>query len=685
MGYEAWLTLGITFLLFVALLRNLAAPDVLFLGAAALLAILGIISPDQAFRGFSNAGVITVGVLFIVASALRETGVLDRVGHLVLGRAHSETGAMIRLAIITVPLSAFLNNTPIVAMFLPVVLEWSRRHEVSPSKLLIPLSYFAILGGTCTLIGTSTNLVVNGLMIENGIAGMGMFEIGWAGVPYAIIGTAYLLLAGRGLLPDRKDLLEQLGESRREYLVEMLVQPECRMVGQTVQAAGLRHLPGLFLIEIDRDGTLIAPVAPDDVIHAHDRLVFTGVVSSIVELERIPGLVPAADPAYEVSPRQQRRRRLCEAVISGSSPLIGQTVREADFRAAYGAAVVAVHRSGSRVAQKVGDIRLQPGDTLLLQAKPHFQRAHRNDPAFYLVSDVQEYRPLRNDRAWLAIILFVILVVLMTTGLVPIEVAATLVAVAMVAVGCISQGEARQSVEWQVLVTIGAAFAVGAALQTSGAARGIAGMTFELLEPLGIIAALAGMYLMTSIVTEMVTNNAAAVLMFPFAVETARLFHASPRPFIMVIALAASAAFMSPIGYQTNMMVYGPGGYRFSDFLRVGAPLNLLLWTTTIVLVPIIWPFYTSDLGLETATLSPVIARDNGYHGLSGVYIRQVQAGSVADRCGLESGELILSVNGQTVASDEQFRRYMEQASLETGVQLEVRGAHTSRTVLLKE
>ncbi len=591
MSFEAWLTLATTVFLFVALVKNLAPPDVLFLGAAAFLAVTQVISADQAFRGFANPGVITVAVMFVVAAALRETGVLDWVGHVVLGRARNEVGAFVRLAILVLPLSAFLNNTPIVAMLVPVVLEWSRRHEVSPSKLLIPLSFLAILGGTCTLIGTSTNLVVNGLMIENGIPGMGMFEIGMAGVPYAIVGTIYLLTVGRKLLPDRKDLLEQLGESRREYLLEMLVQPECRLVGQTVAAAGLRHLPGLFLIEIDRDGAYLAPVAPEDVIQANDRLVFTGVVSSIVELERIPGLVPAADPAYEVTPRQQRRRRLCEAVISESSPLIGKTIRDADFRATYGVAVVAVHRSGSRVASKVGDVRLKPGDTLLLQTKTHFQRAHRNDPSFYLVSDVQEYRPLRRDRAWIAIMLFAVLVGLMTTNLVPIEIAATLVAVAMVALGCISQGEARQSVEWQVLVTIAAAFGVGAALQTSGAARAIAEMVFQVVEPLGPLAALAAVYFVASIITEMVTNNAAAVLLFPFCIETAKLFEVSERPFLMALVLAASASFMTPIGYQTNMMVYGPGGYRFSDFLRVGAPLNLLLWIVAVVVIPFFWPF----------------------------------------------------------------------------------------------
>ncbi|MDR4507264.1 MAG: SLC13 family permease [Candidatus Brocadiaceae bacterium] len=437
MGFDAILTLAVVVSIFVALIKNLAPPDILFLGATAFLALVGIITPSEAFAGFSNSGMLTVAMLFVVASGLRETGVLDYVGHHILGRAKTEKSVLGRLAGIILPMSAFLNNTPIVAMFMPVVIEWSRRHRVSPSKLLIPVSFLAIFGGTCTLIGTSTNLVVNGLMIKDGMPGMRLFEIGKVGLPYAAIGIAYLFFIGRHILPNRTELLEQFGVSRREYLVEMLVKTGCRLVGQTIEAAGLRHLPGLFLIEIDRNGKLLSPIGPDDLIEVNDRLVFTGVVSSIVELEKIPGLVPAVDPAYEVSPKQQRRRRLCEAVVSVNSPLIGKTIREADFRASYGAAVVAVHRGGSRVEKKIGDITLRPGDTLLLQTGPHFLRAYRNDPAFYLVSNVEGWRPLRRDRAWIAGLLFFALIVLMTTNLVPILIVSTLTAVFMVAMGCI--------------------------------------------------------------------------------------------------------------------------------------------------------------------------------------------------------------------------------------------------------
>lgn len=591
MGMDAWITLGVVAVLLAALIRNIGPPDVLFLGATAFFALVGIITPQEAFTGFSNSGMLTVAVLFVVVAALRETGVLDLVGHHVLGRARTQRGSLARLAGVVVPFSAFLNNTPIVAMFVPVVIDWCRRNKVSPSKLLIPLSYLAIVGGTCTLIGTSTNLVVNGLMIESGLRGLGMFEIGKVGVPYAIVGIAYLLLLGNVLLPDRKELFEQFGETRKEYLTEMLVQPGCRLVGHSVESGGLRQLPGLFLIEIDRNGTQIAPVGPDDQIHASDRLLFTGIVSSIIELEKIPGLVPIADPDFESSPGKQRNRRLCEAVVSENSPLIGKSIRDADFRATYGAAVLAVHRSGKRVEKKIGDIELRSGDTLLMQVRRHFSRAYRHDPGFYLISDVDDWRPLRRDRAWLALLLFVVLIALMTSGIVDIVVAGAFIAFLMVAFGCISSGDARRSVEWQVLVTIAAAFGVGAALQNSGAATAVAELLVESTAQWGPIAALAVIYFLGSMTTEVITNNAAAVLIFPFCLETARLYNVDARPFLIALVLSASASFMTPVGYQTNMMVYGPGGYRFGDFLRIGAPLNFLLWIVAVVLIPLFWPF----------------------------------------------------------------------------------------------
>jgi di/tricarboxylate transporter len=600
--FEMVATLGVMVALLYGLVRDLPT-DVLFVGAVVLLAALGVITPAEGFAGFANAGMLTVGALYIVAAALRETGVMEYVGDRFLGHVESEQKALFYMALVLIPSAMVLNNTPKVALLVPVLIAWCRKRRISPSRLLMPLSFLSILGGTCSLIGTSTNLVVQGLVIKEAstlspsdphwaqLRPMSMFEIGYVGLPCAVLGAAYLLTVGRRLLPDRKDMIEQLEESRREYLVEMLVQPGCRLVGRTIGEAGLRHLPGLFLIEIDRDGEAIGPVGPEEIVNANDRLVFTGVVGTIVDLEKIAGLVPAADARYDLSPHRQRGRQLCEAVISPSSPLVGKTIRDADFRALYDAAVVAVHRNGARLTNKVGDIELYPGDTLLLQVGRDFSRAFRNSPDFYLVSDVEDSRPIRYDRAWPAAISFLLMITAFVSGKVEIVLAAFLGAGAMVAFRCISPGDARKSIDWPVLLAIGASFGVGNALVASGVAKLFAEQLVGLTRPFGPTATLAAIYFGTMVLNELISNNAAAALAFPFCIESARLLGVNERPFIMAVALAASYAFASPVGYQTHMMVFGPGGYRFTDFVRVGVPLNLLMMGAAMILIPIIWPF----------------------------------------------------------------------------------------------
>lgn len=612
MTAEGWISLGVTLGIFVALQRVRGIPpDLLFLFGLLAVTAAGVITPEDALRGFANPVVITIGALFVVAAGLKSTGALDMIGQRVLGAARDERGALARMAAPIVGISAFLNNTPIVAMMVPIAIDWCRRRGLSPSRLLIPISYLAIIGGTCTLIGTSTNLLLNGMLaaeyqkrsqdsgaddpLRQALRPMHLFEIGYVGVPCAVAGSLVLVGFAYRLLPRRLELVEQLGEQRREYLVEMLVAPECRLIGQSVEAAGLRHLPGLFLIEIDRNGDVITPVAPEDVIHAGDRLVFTGVVSTIADLEKIPGLVPAADMTYEVHPRQRQRRRLTEVVLSDSSPLCGKTVREARFRQLYNAAVVAVHRNGKRLPSKIGDIRLQPGDTLLLQTRSGFAEAFRNNPDFYLVADVAGYSAVRLDRAWLALALLGLLIVLFTictltdnsawAGISAIGVAALLIATR-----CISMTEARDAVDLQVLLTIGASLGLGLAIDRSGAASYLAKSLVGALGPGHPWLLLAVVFVVTSALTELITNNAVAALMFPIGVAVAQQGGYSPRPFVIAIAMAASASFMTPIGYQTNLMVMGPGGYQPRDYLRAGAPMELTVMITSLVLIPLFWP-----------------------------------------------------------------------------------------------
>ncbi len=599
MTWTAWFAIAVTVAAVIGLARNLPA-DALLWGAVLACSLAGILSIQEMFLGFVNPGMLTIAALYIVAAGVSETGALDMVGRRLLGKVRSRKGVLLRMGLAVPGLSAFLNNTPVVAMFIPMLTRWCAKNRISPSRLLIPLSFMSILGGMATLIGTSTNLVVQGMManrvasdpgLADSLRPMGLFEIGAVGIPCAIIGVVYLVVFSGRILPERTDMLEEIGASPREYLVEMEVTPTCRLVGQHVEEAGLRHLHGLFLVEIVRDGELIAPVQPDHVIETGDVLTFTGVLNSIVDLEKIPGLKPVADPGYEHELSEQREKMLSEAVVSPTSPLIGQSLSESNFRAHYNAAVVAVHRGGSRLMGRLGDIVLHSGDTLLLQTGPHFADAHRNNRDFFLVSGVMDSRPPRHDRAALSLVLLGVLVALLTSQILPTVLAAFLIAGAMIAGRCISVPSARQSLELQTLFAIAGAIALGQALLNSGAVHAIADTVVTGLGPWGPYAVLAGMALLTMLFTEVVTNTAAAALMFPLAVATAGSLGVDPRPFVMVVALIASASFLTPVGYQTNLMVYGPGGYRFTDFGRVGLPLSLLVLLAAVFLAPRVWPF----------------------------------------------------------------------------------------------
>lgn len=580
--FGAALVIGIV----VLLAREVAPPDFVMLGAGVLAALVGLIKPATIFEGFADTSMLTVAALYVVAAAMRETGAVDTIGRWILGRARSERSVMWRMFAFVTPLSGFMNNTPLVAMMIPVLQGWCKKNNVAPSKLLMPLSIFTVLGGVCTLVGTSTNLVVQGFLNRNGLPPMSMFDLTWVGLPLAFVGGLYLLFIGRRVLPERRDLIEQFDENKREYLVNLRIDPGCRLAGQTVEAAGLRHLQGLFLVEIIRDGEIITPVRPDRRLETGDVLTFTGLVDTIVELERIPGLVPAMET--HMGPNAERE--LHEAVVSSTSPLVNRNIRDSEFRATYNAAVLAVHRGGERLKGRVGDIVLRPGDTLLLQTGPHFARAHRNDANFYLVSAVEDARPVRHERALLAMGLLAGLIGLLSWGLAPV-LASFLIAGLALLTRCIAPNTARQALDLQTLVTIAASFGVSEALEASGFVKFVADHAMQVSQALGPIAILCAIYVMASLMTEVLTNTAAAALMFPFALATAEQMQVSYVPFVMAVTYAASLSFLTPIGYQTNLMVYGPGGYRFTDFTRVGAPLNLLLTFLATLLIPVVWPF----------------------------------------------------------------------------------------------
>lgn len=601
MPWEAWAALCLVIGVLYALARNLADPDVVMMGA-----VVGVLSfsqlsprfptPSDAARILGNEGLLAVAVLFIVAAGLTETGALRLLTERFLGRPTTTRAAQLRLMVPVIGASAFLNNTPVVAMFIPVVKEWCKLARLSPSKLFIPLSYAAVLGGMCTLIGTSTNLLVQGLLIEAqksdpSIETFSMFTLSPIGVPVALVGTLFVVLASTRLLPDRRSSLSDF-ERSRQYTVEMAVEPGSPIDGATIEQAGLRHLPGLFLAAIERKGLRRVAVPADEHLRGHDLLTFVGVVDSVVDLQRMRGLIPS-DQVVKLQP-PRHTRFLAEAVVSPECPLVGKSIREGRFRTRYEAVVIAVHRNGETLSQRIGDIVLQSGDTLLLETTRRFLRHQRNSRDFFLVSSVPDSQPLRHHRAWVAIAIMTAMVIVVAaepwTGI-GIFHAALLAAGAMGLARCLSAEQARRSVEWQTLVTIGAALVLGKAIETSGLAGVVATGLIGLLHPFGPVAVLAGVYLLTLVFTELVTNNAAAALAFPVALAAAHSLDVSMTPFAVVIAIAASAGFATPLGYQTHLMVYGVGGYRFKDYLRIGVPLDVIAMVVAIALAPLVFPF----------------------------------------------------------------------------------------------
>lgn len=602
MIWEAWLTLGVVLLVLWALARNMAGSDVVLMTAALTLVSLGLASPKfpriaDVAASFGNEGVLTVAVLYVVAAALTETGGMALLTEPLLGHPKTVPGAQLRLCGTIVPISAFLNNTAVVSMFIPVVDQWCKRTGVSPSKLFIPLSYVTILGGVVTLIGTSTNLVVQAFMLnarrtDPTVPLFSMFTLTPVGLVCAVLGTVVIVITSRWLLPSRSSFRSDLADAR-QYMVEMQVEPGSGVDGSTIERAGLRRLPGSYLAAIERDGETIVAVGPEQVLRGNDRLVFVGVVDSVVDLQRIRGLMPATDQVMKLS-ASRLNRLLVEAVVSDTNPLVGKTIRDGRFRSRYDAAVIAVYRNGERLSGRIGDIVLKAGDTLLLQAANAFVERHRNSRDFFLIARIEESRPVRHDKAWIAIAIMLGMILAASfesrTHIGTLH-AALIAAGLMGLTKCVSAGQARRSIDVPVLVAIAAALVIGKSIETTGLAAAWAQRLIGASSAFGPSAVLASVYLLTMVLTEFIPNNAAAALAFPIAYAAAHALGVNLMPFAVSVAIAASAGFAIPFGYQTHLMVLGPGGYRFGDFVRMGLALDVLCGIVTVTLAPIVYPF----------------------------------------------------------------------------------------------
>jgi len=573
-----------------ALATNRLPADLTMMAALVAVLVAGIITPAEALAGFANPGLMTIAALYVVAAALRDTGAIYWVAHRLLGQPKSIFSSQLRLIAPASLLSAFLNNTTVVAMMIPAVQEWAQRLRLSASKLLLPLSYAAILGGTCTLIGTSTNLVVDGLVQEKGLPAFGIFDVAWVGIPVLLGGGLFMLLLGRYLLPEREGTVEQW-EHAREYHVEMLVAKGSNLAGRTIQDAGLRSLTYGYLTEIQRGDKLFTAVGPEMTLQEGDLLAFVGVPECARELQRISGLQSAHGAVHKLG-LNNHQRHLVEVVLSPEFPGIGKTVKETGFRSRYQAAILSISRNGRRMAGKVGEQMLRVGDTLLLETSQQFVEQYRYRRDFMLVSPLKDSTPPDFRRAPIAVGVLVAMVLANVVGVASTLEAAMVAAGLMLAFRCVTVNRSRMnvSVNLPVLVVIGASFALGKAMESSGAAAWIVQEAFP-DSGLSPFMALVIVYLLTAAFTEVITNNAAAVLVFPIALGVAEQLGVSPMPFIVAVMFAASASFMTPLGYQTNLMVMGPGGYTFRDYLRIGLPMSVVVGAISLAVIPVVWGF----------------------------------------------------------------------------------------------
>ncbi|WP_259074543.1 SLC13 family permease [Salinibacter ruber] len=604
LSLNAWITVAVVMGVVGALMADVGRPDLVLLSGLSVLLVSGVVSPDQAFAGFSNAAVLTVGALYVVAGGVQHTDALSELDRVLFADTTRLGPVLARFMVPTSVLSGLLNNTPIVAMLTPRLQEWADAQNIPASKLMIPLSYAAITGGMMTLIGTSTNLIVAGLMEAEGYDPLSLFDVTWVGVPAALVVIAYFVLGGHRLLPDQGTSAPAAERRLGQNMFEVTVTAPSPIVGQTVAEAGLRDLGDAYLTHVRR-GTEVLQGRPGRPLEQGDILAFNGSLAARERLLERPGLsrtLPAPDGAHD-DPARYETLPLYEAVIAESSNLVGTTLGEANFREQYQGVVLGIQRQDEPVTSPVGTTELQAGDLLIVEAPDDFEErwSSGSREEFYLVAprdgrarqggspEHDDEETDRSGRAPIALGLTGAMVLAAATGLAPIVTAAVLAALLMILAGCIRPAEAQRALNVQVLVVIAAALGIGKAIETTGLATAAAQGVLSVAEPFGPVVVLVALYLLTNLLTEIITNNAAAVLMLPVAMAAASSLGVPPVAFGVLVAVAASASFLTPIGYQTNLMVMAPGGYRFSDYARVGWPVTLLVMGTSVGIISLVW------------------------------------------------------------------------------------------------
>lgn len=561
-------------------------PAFTFLLAVSVLGLFKIITPAEILSGFANEQIVVIIMLLLLGDIIRKESIIEIIFDKIFKSAKSYKGFMAQMMVLVGGFSAFLNNTPLVAVMMPYVDSWSKKNKISSSKLLMPLSFAAILGGTVTLIGTSTNLIVNGLVIDQKIIpnfpSLDMFDFTIVGLPMFIIGFFYILFFGEKLLPNNLENIDEIISKTREYTVEVQIRKSSHLIGKTIASGDLRNLKGLFLVEIVRNNFTLQVVTPDTLLLEGDILFFAGDTADIADLVK-----PESGLTFPEMGMYKKRSytEIIEVVISHNSPLMNTNAKDVNFRSRYDCAVIAVHRNGEKIKGKIGTIKLKAGDVLLLIAGSDFLKKTNDLTDFYFISKVKEIKRKENYKIIILIGGTALAILLSILKIMPLFLSLIVLFILILFFKIASPKDVHKNIDYNLAIIIALSLALGTAMMKTGVADIIADLLINLFLPLGNIGMLFGIYIITAFLAAYITNKAAVAIIFPISLTMALHLNADPMPFILVVSFAAAANFMTPIGYQTNLMVYGPGGYKFKDFFKVGFPLTMIYMLVTVFIL----------------------------------------------------------------------------------------------------
>ncbi len=597
MNFEIILVLVVALCAVVLFATEKLSVDLIALLIMGTFLIFGVVSPDEGIAGFSNKATVTVAAMFVISAGLFKTGAVSYLGKFTsdLFKRNYWLG-MISVMIAVGFFSAFINNTPIVAVFIPVLLGVAKEIKASASKLLMPMSFASMFGGTCSLIGTSTNILVSSIAEERGQPAFSMFEVAPLGLVMFGVGTLYMLAIGIRLIPDRRaesDLIESY--NMQEYITEVVLLENAPSVGHTVKDAPIAKDIEIIIIGVQRGDEVFAVPPPDLILQAGDILRVSCNWEEFNQIQERAGVRFKPQYKWHDQDVETKEVKLVEAIVAPSSEFVGrsiagQSLEDLQFYEKFGAAVLAIRHRGKLLREKIADAKLDPGDSLLMEVRTDRYKQLRQNTSFIIISD-NEQPSYRKNKLVLALLIVAGVVLTATLGILPIVVGAIIGAVLLVLTGCLTMEDAYEAIQWRIIFLLAGVLSLEAAMEHSGAAPLISSKIIAAVGAWGPVALLSAFYLMTFVFTEIMSNSATAALLTPVAIATAKTMQVSPRPFLVAVMFAASASFMTPVGYQTNTLIYGPGQYKFADFLRVGTPLNLLFWIIATLFIPYFWKF----------------------------------------------------------------------------------------------